>query len=170
MRPMYRSDAPVACVTSCQGTMFEWCSISVRRISSPSRRKVRPQPWATRLIDSVVPRVKISRAGRRAEEPRDPLTRALVRLRGLFPERVDAAMRVRVVVPVELGLGLDHRDRLLGRGGRVEVHERFALELPLQDREVTPDRVHVEHGRLLGPRVLVLRGVLLQPQLGRMPS
>jgi cob(I)alamin adenosyltransferase len=41
-----------------QGTRFEWCSASVSTISSPSPRFFRPQAWATRFIDSVVPRVK----------------------------------------------------------------------------------------------------------------
>ena len=54
---MYRRTAPVTWAVSCQGTMFEWCSMSVRRISSPSFRNFRPQPWATRFSDSVVPRV-----------------------------------------------------------------------------------------------------------------
>jgi hypothetical protein len=43
--------------------MFEWCSMSVRSTSSPSRRNFRPQPWATRFSDSVVPRVKTTFAG-----------------------------------------------------------------------------------------------------------
>ena len=54
---MYRSVAPVTAAVICHGTMFEWCSISVIRISSPSRRNFRPQPCATRFIDSVAPRV-----------------------------------------------------------------------------------------------------------------
>ncbi len=53
-----RTVAPVWAATSCQGTMFEWCSIPVIRISSPALRVLRPQLWATRLIPSVVPRVK----------------------------------------------------------------------------------------------------------------
>src|SRR6266540_2125366 len=50
----YRSTAPVSRATSCHGMMFEWCSSSESTISSPSRRNFRPQPWATRLIDSIV--------------------------------------------------------------------------------------------------------------------
>ena len=56
--PAYRSTAPVRCATSCHGTMFEWCSISVSTTSSPSRRLASPQARATRLMDSVVLRVK----------------------------------------------------------------------------------------------------------------
>ena len=49
--------------SSCHGTMFEWCSISVTSISSPAPRFARPNVCATRLMASVVPRTKtISRA------------------------------------------------------------------------------------------------------------
>ena len=43
--------------------MLEWCSMAERMISSPGLRVDRPQVAATRLMPSVVPRVKmISRA------------------------------------------------------------------------------------------------------------
>ena len=62
----YRSVAPVLCATSCQGTRLLWCSISVRRITSPFLRFAPPQLEATRLIDSVVPRVKMISDGEAA--------------------------------------------------------------------------------------------------------
>ncbi len=68
--------APVASATSCQGTMFEWCSISVNRISSPSRRNFRPQALAMRLIDSVVPRVNTTVEGSGAPMNRASVVRA----------------------------------------------------------------------------------------------
>ena len=43
---------------SCQGTMFEWCSIAVRSTSSPSPTRCLPKVCATRLMPSVVPRTK----------------------------------------------------------------------------------------------------------------
>ena len=52
------SVAPVCSHTSCQGTMFEWCSIQVTSTSSPGRRFERPQLDATRLMPSVQPLVK----------------------------------------------------------------------------------------------------------------
>ena len=58
MRSVKTSLAPTCWATICQGIRFEWCSSGVSKISSPAFRKVRPQDWATRLIDSVVPRVK----------------------------------------------------------------------------------------------------------------
>ena len=53
-----RREAPLRSQRSCHGTMFEWCSSPVRRISSPSRTKACPKLVATRLIASVVPRTK----------------------------------------------------------------------------------------------------------------
>ena len=55
---MWRSTMPRSSRSICHGTMFEWCSISVITTSSPGSRKARPHEWATRLIDSVVLRVK----------------------------------------------------------------------------------------------------------------
>ena len=56
----YRNSAPVAFASTCHGTRFEWCSISVVTITSPGPRLVRPYEYATRLIASVVSRVKIT--------------------------------------------------------------------------------------------------------------
>ena len=38
-----RMTAPVRTAACCQGTIFEWCSISVSRISSPGHRLASPQ-------------------------------------------------------------------------------------------------------------------------------
>mmetsp|Transcript_44379 Transcript_44379/g.106626 ORF Transcript_44379/g.106626 Transcript_44379/m.106626 type:complete len:201 (+) Transcript_44379:548-1150(+) len=51
---------PRSLASICHGTRLEWCSITVRMISSPSPRFVRPHVCATRLIASVAPRVKIT--------------------------------------------------------------------------------------------------------------
>ena len=61
---------------SCHGTMFEWCSISDSRISSPSRRNFRAQAYATRFVDSVVPRVNTIVSGCGAPMKRASLARA----------------------------------------------------------------------------------------------
>ena len=71
-----RSVAPVASASICQGTQFEWCSISVTRISSPAFTADRPQLCATRLMLSVVPRVKITSRGRAAPMNRATRSRA----------------------------------------------------------------------------------------------
>ena len=69
---------------------------------------------------------------------------ALVRLGRLFGERVQPAVDVGVVVLVVVHERLDHLARLLGRRGVVEVHQRLAMHLALQDREVAADRGNVE--------------------------
>ncbi len=61
---------------SCQGTMFEWCSISDRRISSPSCRTRRAHAYATRFVDSVVPRVNTIVSGCGAPTNRASFARA----------------------------------------------------------------------------------------------
>ena len=73
---MYRRVAPVSLAASCQGTMFEWCSISDRRISSPSRTKRRAHACATRFVDSVVPLVNTIVSGCGAPTNRASLARA----------------------------------------------------------------------------------------------
>ena len=56
--------------------MFEWCSRPVRRTSSPSFRTELAKPAATRLIASVVPRVKTTSRGARAPRNRATFARA----------------------------------------------------------------------------------------------
>src|ERR671913_174099 len=51
VRPNQRSVAPVRWQASCQGTMFEWCSISVMTTSSPGPRRYRGS--AARPLASV---------------------------------------------------------------------------------------------------------------------
>ena len=50
---------PFRAICNCQGTMFEWCSISETITSSPAFIKPSTNEEATRLMLSVVPRVKI---------------------------------------------------------------------------------------------------------------
>jgi hypothetical protein len=54
-----RRRAPFSSHSICQGTMFEWCSRPETSTSSPSRTRDRPKVEATRLMASVVPRVKM---------------------------------------------------------------------------------------------------------------
>jgi len=56
--------------------MLEWCSISVTSTSSPAPTRARPNVWATRFTDSVVPRVKITWRGSAAPIARATLIRA----------------------------------------------------------------------------------------------
>ena len=130
--------APVSCAIICHGTRLLWCSIAVKTISSPGLRNLRPQACATRLIDSVVLRVKmISSLGMLGVDEAPGLqARRLVRRRRLFGERVQAAVDVRVVVLVVVHERVDHLARLLRRRGVVEIHERLAVHLPVEDGEV----------------------------------
>jgi hypothetical protein len=57
------SRAPLSSQSICHGTMFEWCSSAVIRISSPARTFVRPHVCATRFTASVVPRTKTISCG-----------------------------------------------------------------------------------------------------------
>ena len=50
--------APTRSASCCQGTMLEWCSISVRTMRSPAPTLASPQARATRLIASVALRTK----------------------------------------------------------------------------------------------------------------
>ncbi len=82
---------------------------------------------------------------RRADEPRELGPRRLVEVGGLFGQQVQPAMRVCVVIPIEVGLSVDDLARLLRRGGRVEVDDRGAVRhRPLQDREVRPDPTDIQ--------------------------
>ncbi len=73
---MKRSVAPVTAAVICHGTMLEWCSMSVSSTSSPSCRNFRPQPCATRFMDSVVPRVNTMFSGPGAPKNRARFARA----------------------------------------------------------------------------------------------
>ena len=109
----------------CQGTKFAWCSSAVTTISSP-RDDVgaAPRADATRLSDSVVPRVKMRQSGSRDAEKagdrglgrRDSVGRA-------HRERVRSPVGVGVAGLVELANRIEHHLRLLGGRRRVEVVE-----------------------------------------------
>ena len=52
---------------------------------------------------------------------------------------VQAAVNVGIACLHGVDHGVDHRARLLGRGGRVEIDERLAIDLLRQDRKLRPD-------------------------------
>ncbi len=86
-----------------------------------------------------------------ADELGEAVVGLLVGLGGLLAQRVDAPVDVRVVAPVVVGDRLEHRLGRVGGRGVVEVDQRDALaDLPLEDREVRPDRLGVQ--RVLGRR------------------
>src|SRR6185436_12680638 len=75
------------------------------------------------------------------------LSRRFVGVGGAHGERVHAAVDVRVIGLVDRSLGLDHRARLLGGGGVVEVDEGPAVDPLPQDRELAADLLDVQGGR-----------------------
>ncbi len=85
------------------------------------------------------------------DQPRRHRSGAFVGRRGALGELVDAAVDVRGVLGVIGVHGLDHGERLLARGGAVQVDERLAQAVDgSQDREVGADATGVEGRRLRG--------------------
>ena len=54
---------------------------------------------------------------------------------GLLGDGVHAPVHVGVGRLVVVGHGVDHGDRLLRRGGRVQVDQALAVDLAVEDRE-----------------------------------
>ena len=82
----------------------------------------------------------------RIEKAAHGLARAFERLRRGIGEVVQAAVDVRILGLVGTRDALDHRPRLLDRGGIVEIDQRLAVGFDLEDREVRPDPLDVEGG------------------------
>ncbi len=143
--------APVFCEISCQGTILAWCSRWVMTISSPGCRCLPPHACATRLIASVVPRTNTMLFGRwRADESAHGVAGLLVGVGGPGRQFVCGAVDVGVLVGVEVRQPVDHDLRLLGGRRVVEPDQRLAVDGLLQDREIGPHRVDVEHLVLVG--------------------
>ena len=77
---------------------------------------------------------------RRAQIIGDALPRALVGLGRARAQFVQAAMHVGVVVLVIMPERIEHRARLLRRGRVVEIDQRLAMHLLVEDREVLANR------------------------------
>ena len=68
----------------------------------------------------------------------------LVRLRRPLAQLVHAPMDVRTLRQIEVPLGIDHRGRLLAGRRVVKIDEGLAVDLQLQDREVSPDLFDIQ--------------------------
>src|SRR5690606_2237947 len=79
----------------------------------------------------------------RVDVPANDLAGTFLRLGGQGAQRMNAAMHVRIDRGVVSAFRLDHAARFLAGGGVVEVHERPAGCLFLQDRELRTDRGNV---------------------------
>ena len=71
------------------------------------------------------------------------LARALIGLRRLVGEEMQATMDVGVFARIGLGQPVEHGLRLLRRGGVVEIDERLAVNLHRQRREIGADLIDV---------------------------
>ena len=75
---------------------------------------------------------------------RDLVARALVLCRGDLRQRVDAPVDVRVLGLVERAQLVEDLPRLVGADGRVEIGERLASDLLLEDRKVGAQLARIE--------------------------
>ena len=92
------------------------------------------------MIASVALRVKMISSLRAALRKRAHLlARALVGFGRGIGEIVQAAMHVGVFCGVGLLQPIEHRLRLLRRGGVVEIDQRLAIDLHRQDRKILAD-------------------------------
>lgn len=71
--------------------------------------------------------------------------RFFVRFGGPLTQVMDAPVYVGVQGVIPLFDSLDHAAGLLGGGAVVQVDERLAVYLFLQDREIVPDRIYIKH-------------------------
>ena len=83
--------------------------------------------------------------GRRVDERRHLAARLLVGVGRFHAEGVDSPVDVRVVALVVVHERLNHRARLLRGGGVVEVDQRLAVHLSLQDGKIVADTRKVVH-------------------------
>ena len=139
------SFAPVRPQASCHGTMLEWCSSPVRRISSPFLQD-RLREARGHEVDRLgrAAREDDFLRGPRAEEAGDLRAGAFVLGRRLLGEEVRPAVDVRVRLLVVAAVGVDDGTRLLRRVRVVEVDEPLAVHGLAEDRELLPDLLDVE--------------------------
>src|SRR5262249_126123 len=84
----------------------------------------------------------------RVDESPYPLAGTLEGFRGCLAESMDTPMYVGMGVRFIVLNGAQHRDRSLRRGPAVEIHERPAIYGPIQNREVAPDALDIQHRTL----------------------
>ncbi len=93
------------------------------------------------------------------DEFRDAGAGALVAVGRAHRERVEPTMDVAVVAFVVVHEGVDHAARFLRSGTVVKIDQRLAVDLLVQDREVSADIFPVGHGVKI---VLVIFLILLR--------
>ncbi len=138
--------APVFCEISCQGTILAWCSRCVMTISSPGCRCLPPQACGhqvDRLGGAAHEDDVFGRWG--ADELGHRVAGVLVGVGGPGRQFVGGSVNVGVLVGVEMRQPVDDHLRLLGGRRVVEPDQRLSVDGLLQDREVGPHGVDVEH-------------------------
>lgn len=116
-------------------------------ISSPVFTVLPPKLLATRLMLSVVLRVKMISCMLAAfRKARTFLPRAFVGGGRAFRQQVDAAMNIGVVRAVTLADGVNDRFRSLRRGRVIQIDQRFAVDPLTQDRKLGADAGEVQPG------------------------
>ena len=106
---------------------------------SGSKTRLVPAAFVEGIFAAVISAAggaQVDAVARDAEEALDAGARALVRLGRTLRERVHTAVHVAVGRLVELADRFEHLPRLLGADGRIQVRERLAVDLLLEDREV----------------------------------
>ena len=101
--------------------------------------------------------------GSGVDEASHALAGRLVGLGGTLAQDMHATVNIGVVALVVLGLRGDDRARLLRRRRVVEIHQRLAAHLGLEDRKLRPQTLDVVARRLRPGRQAVLRQRLSSP-------
>ena len=126
--PNQRSSAPLRSVSSCHGTMLEWCSISVITTRSPALTSSGPAQaivLATRFSASEAFLVNTTSSREGALRKRGDLVAGLLEGgRRLGAELVHRPRHVGVVALQVVDHRVDHHLRLLRGVGAVEVDQR----------------------------------------------
>ena len=167
---MTRSFAPFSSQSICQGTMLEWCSMAEMMISSPALTCVRPQVCADQVdaFGGAANEDDLLRL-RGVQKALDLDARLFVGSGGALAQLVHAAVDVGAVHFVETADGVDDRVRLLRGGGVVQVHQRLAVDVLLEDREILPDAVSTSN-RAATWLLSVLMKFLEQDMFQRIPQ
>ena len=86
------------------------------------------------------------------DEPPHGLAGAFIRIGGALAQRMNATMHVGMIVLVITADRIDHGFGPLAGRGVVQVHQRLAIDVLMQHREVATNRGDVELSRCVGQR------------------
>lgn len=95
------------------------------------------------------------RRAARIDEAPHRLTRCLMQLGGLHAEVVHATMYIGILVEILMPHRIEHTQRLLRRGGIIEIHQGLAMYLTGEYREVGPYLLYIVHLSLINRTTIV---------------